>query len=222
MEGLFVGDDDTASSTLLLRKPTARLFGFDWSGGYCAPFLGIHVQAAHDALDAAAVTAQDQLVDLGCGDGRICWAATQRYGATAVGVDLDATLIQQAATNHGPCDVSPTFRVQDLFEVDLEPFTVVTLFLLPETLQRLAPRLQTVLERSGRVVSFGWNIPLLGKPVAQSLPSSSTTGRNSNEKQSPKNDDDDDDDDDEEEDYNGLLKLWYVYGPASLSDATKT
>ena len=49
-----------------------------------------------------------------------------------------------------------TFRQRDLLTLDLREFTIVTEFLLPETLHRLVPpRFRKVLDRGGRIISFG-------------------------------------------------------------------
>ena len=59
----------------------SRVFGFDWANGFVAPFLAINTQAALAALQAANVSSEDFLVDLGCGDGRICRVAASELGA---------------------------------------------------------------------------------------------------------------------------------------------
>ncbi len=38
-----------------------------------------------------------QVVDAGCGDGRVCFMAATRYGARAVGLDVDAAALKNAA-----------------------------------------------------------------------------------------------------------------------------
>ena len=47
-------------------------------------------------LKMAAVTAEDVVYDLGCGDGRIVVAAAMERGARAVGVDMDPRRIAEA------------------------------------------------------------------------------------------------------------------------------
>ena len=50
-------------------------------------------------LTLAKVGPRDVVYDLGCGDGRIVIAAAQKFGARGVGVDIDASLINQAEAN---------------------------------------------------------------------------------------------------------------------------
>jgi hypothetical protein len=49
------------------------------------------------------------------------------------------------------------FRQQDLFDTDLSPATVITMYLLPEVNLKLRPRLQT-LRPGTRIVSHDWNL----------------------------------------------------------------
>lgn len=152
-------------------KTPSRTFGYDWANGFVAPFLGIDSRAALDALQAARVGKDDVVVDLGCGDGRVCWAACS-LGAKAIGYDLDEKLISQAKSKAeiiGSQHPTPIFCVKDLFEVELSPFSVLTIFLLPETTAspKLADKLLDALTNrpSTRIISFGWEIPALGRSV---------------------------------------------------------
>ena len=56
-------------------------------------------QSVVDKIDIAKVTGEDYLIDLGSGDGRIPIAAAKRFGAKAMGVDIDAARVQEAKTN---------------------------------------------------------------------------------------------------------------------------
>ena len=160
LEGILQSDVDR----------TSRTFGFDWGKGFVAPFLGINHQVAKDALMAAQVSENDRVVDLGCGDGRVCIAACL-LGADATGYDLDGDLVTHAMSLADEMDISstgkrPKFHVKDLFEVDLGQFSVICTFLLPETMDRLLPTLLVELSKESRVISFGWEVPGLGDPLA--------------------------------------------------------
>eukprot|EP00986_Skeletonema_menzelii_P009392 scaffold4266_cov139-Skeletonema_menzelii.AAC.16 len=160
LEGTLPSDVDRSS----------RTFGFDWGKGFVAPFLGIDHQTAKDALMAAQVSKNDSVVDLGCGDGRVCIAACL-LGADGTGYDLDENLITKAKSLADEMDSSstgkrPKFDVKDLFEVDLDQFTIICTFLLPETMDRLVPTLLVELSKGSRIISFGWQVHGLGEPLA--------------------------------------------------------
>lgn len=106
-------------------------------------------------LDLASVGPSDVVYDLGCGDGRIVIEAAKR-GARGVGVDIDPQRIREARANAVAAGVQDRveFREGDLFEADVRPATVVTLFLWPHINLRLRPRLQAQLRPGARVVSY--------------------------------------------------------------------
>jgi SAM-dependent methyltransferase len=110
-------------------------------------------------LEMANVTAADKVYDLGSGDGKIVIAAAKQFGATGVGIEYDAGLVEHArclAAAEGVSD-RVTFIQGDLFESDFSDATVVTLYLLPEINLRLRPTLLAM--RPGtRVVAYSFPI----------------------------------------------------------------
>jgi 23S rRNA G2445 N2-methylase RlmL len=112
-------------------------------------------------LSLAQVTASDVVYDLGSGDGRIVIAAAQKYGARAVGVELDPMLVQQATRRARKAGVADkvSFRQEDLFKTDISDATVVMLYLSPSTNFRLEMKLMTELRPGTRVVSHRFEMP---------------------------------------------------------------
>src|SRR5687768_4345950 len=110
-------------------------------------------------LDMAQVTADDRVVDLGSGDGRIVIAAARR-GARALGVEYDAGLIEVAQRNAARAGVGDhaTFVQGDLYEAELADATVLALFLLPDNLRALAPKF-AALKPGTRIVTNRFGIP---------------------------------------------------------------
>ena len=92
-------------------------------------------------LDVACVTAQDYVIDLGSGDGRMVIAAAKR-GARALGVEYNPMLVEAARRGAVLEGVShrATFVQGDLYDADVSDATVLALFLLPENLRRLRPK----------------------------------------------------------------------------------
>ncbi len=109
-------------------------------------------------LEMAQVTASDVVIDLGSGDGRTVIAAA-KLGARAVGVELEPNLValsKQRAEEAGVTDLTE-FVATDLFDYDLSPATVITMFLLPDINFRLRPTLFG-LEPGTRIVSNTWDL----------------------------------------------------------------
>jgi SAM-dependent methyltransferase len=114
--------------------------------------------AVEKMLDMARVTADDYVVDLGSGDGRNLIAAAKR-GARALGVEYNpdlAALSRRIAAKAGVAD-RVTIVQGDMFEADISQATVLTLFLLPNHLSRLAPRFLK-LRPGTRIVSNTYEI----------------------------------------------------------------
>ena len=106
-------------------------------------------------LRLAEVSANDVVYDLGSGDGRIPITAARRFGARGVGIDLDPELVAQATRSAQEAGVADRVRFVegDIFESDISPATVVTLYLLTSINERLRPKLQKELRPGTRIVS---------------------------------------------------------------------
>jgi len=123
-------------------------------------FVATDLTIVNAMLSLAGVTRDDVVYDLGCGDGRIVIAAAKEFGARGVGVDLDPQRSREAQANAVRAGVADrvTFRVQDIFDTDIQPATVVTLFLSPELNARLRPKLTSQLKPGSRIVSHRYGI----------------------------------------------------------------
>jgi SAM-dependent methyltransferase len=110
-------------------------------------------------LEVGKVGKNDVLYDLGCGDGRIVVTAAKRLGIKAFGFDLDPQRIKESKENAKKAGVENlvTFEQKDIFNVDLSPATVVTLYLLPELNVKLIPQLQK-LKPGARIVSHDFDM----------------------------------------------------------------
>ena len=118
-------------------------------------------QTVVDAMLALArVTSADIVYDLGSGDGRIPITAAKIYGARGVGIEIDPFHLREANDNVRKSNVSDRVRFlnQDLFDADIHEATVVTLFLLPQVNERLAPKLKRELSRGARIVSHQYRL----------------------------------------------------------------
>ncbi len=109
-------------------------------------------------LDVAKVTSSDVVYDLGCGDGRIVVTAAKR-GAKATGFDIDPARIQEARAHLKSFGVesNASIRWANVFSVDLQPATVVALYLLPELNVKLIPQLEK-LRPGSRIVSHDFDM----------------------------------------------------------------
>lgn len=110
-------------------------------------------------LELAQVTKDDVVYDLGCGDGRIVATAAKKYGCRAKGFDIDPKRIQESRETVAKNGVEDLVTIEqaDIFELDLTPASVVTLYLLPQLNVRLIPQLKE-LKPGSRIVSHDFDM----------------------------------------------------------------
>jgi len=145
------------SLCLLALPAQAQVQPWGWDDG-TVPYVQTPMEIVERMLRMAEVKQGDHLIDLGSGDGRIVIEAAKR-GATGMGVDLDPNLVKLATENARTAGVADKvqFRTLDLFDADLSPASVVTLYLLPEFNAKLLPRL-LALKPGTRIVSHDGGI----------------------------------------------------------------
>jgi len=126
------------------------------------PYVPSPSSVVADMLKLAEVGPKDYVVDLGSGDGRIVLTAAKVFGARGFGVDINDKLVKDAnesARQQGLADRAH-FVVQDLFKTDIRKATVVTMYLLPNTVNMLREKLFTELNPGTRILSHDY--PLSG------------------------------------------------------------
>lgn len=94
-------------------------------------------------LVAARVGPDDEVVDLGAGDGKIPIAAARQFGARAWGIEYNKDLAALAQRNALRAGVAERVRIVhgDIFKEDFSKATVVTMYLLEELNAQLRPTL---------------------------------------------------------------------------------
>ena len=94
-------------------------------------------------LEAAKVGPDDELVDLGAGDGKIPIAAAKQFGARAWGIEYNKELAALANRNAQRAGVASRVNIVhgDIFKEDFSKASVVTLYLLEELNAQLRPTL---------------------------------------------------------------------------------
>jgi predicted RNA methylase len=126
-----------------------------------APYVPTPQFIVERMLEAGRVTADDMVYDLGSGDGRIVITAAQKFGARAVGVEGMPDLCRQSRQRILALGLADRVQVveDNVFHVDLSPATVVTMFFLTSSNERLKPNLEKYLRPGARVVSNQFPIP---------------------------------------------------------------
>jgi len=123
------------------------------------PFVPTPQVTVDEMLRLAGVGPQDFVLDLGSGDGRIVITAARKFGARAMGVDLDYHLVIQSEEGARQAGVEDRvkFAQQDLFKTDLDQATVITMYLLSAVTRKLVPSLLN-LKPGTRIVSHDFDL----------------------------------------------------------------
>jgi hypothetical protein len=133
------------------------------------PYVPSPESVVSDMLKLAEVGPADFVIDLGSGDGRIVLTAAKVFGARGFGVEIKEDLVKEsneAARLAGVAD-RVRFYKRDLFKTDLSQASVVTMYLLPDTVNLLKDKLLAELKPGTRVISHDY--PLTGWIAEQTV-----------------------------------------------------
>lgn len=122
------------------------------------PYVPTPQIVVDEMLKMAGVTAKDYVMDLGSGDGRMIITAARTFKASGVGVDIDAKLVDlsnKQAKADGIAD-RVKFIEQDMFKADISKATVVTLYVLPDFMEKLRPKLLAEMKPGTRIVAHDY------------------------------------------------------------------
>lgn len=97
-----------------------------------------------------------KLIDLGCGDGRICIEATKRFSCTSYGCEIEESLINAMIKNISQVDVNLRHKIhvlhEDLREISLDEYNIILIYLLPEAIAEIKPKLMEALKREDCII----------------------------------------------------------------------
>jgi ubiquinone/menaquinone biosynthesis C-methylase UbiE len=114
-------------------------------------------------LELGGLKAGEKMFDLGSGDGRIVIAAAQKFRADAVGVELDKDLCRQSVERIRKLGLEKTAQIVngDILKQDYSSADLITVYLLPNSNDKVQPLLERQLKKGARVVAHdfefrGW------------------------------------------------------------------
>jgi methylase of polypeptide subunit release factors len=92
------------------------------------PYVPTPQEVVDRMLQMAKVSANDYLIDLGSGDGRIVVTAAKTLGTRGFGVDINPVRVSEAMENAQKAGVTDkaAFYQRDLFQTDLSQASVIT------------------------------------------------------------------------------------------------
>ena len=124
------------------------------------PFITTPPEVVERMLQVAETRADDLVIDLGSGDGRIVIAAAQKFGARGVGIELDGALVQKSRAAARAAQVADkvSFIEGDVLAADISKATVITVYLLPDLMRKLQSRFIQELAPGTRIVSHAFSM----------------------------------------------------------------
>ena len=139
-------------------EPSHPLIG---NSNWLSPYVPTPMRVAEKMLELAGVSSSDVVYDLGSGDGRIVILAAQKFGAHAVGVELDEKLVRESSARIAALGLEKRASIvrADMFATDLHLATVVTIYQLGVVNQRLRPQLERQLRSGTRVITLDFPMP---------------------------------------------------------------
>jgi len=128
---------------------------------HVVPYVPTPMAVVQKMLGVAKVQPDDVVYDLGSGDGRIVIMAAQKFGAHAVGVELNSDLYEKSSRRIQELGLQDRAQIihENMFEVNVRHATVVTLYLLTSVNERLRPMLERQLRSGARIVSHDFQVP---------------------------------------------------------------
>lgn len=131
------------------------LISITWPNFKGAPWVPTSIKMVHKMLSLAEVGPEDIVYDLGCGDGRTLVVAARKFGARAVGIEIDPFRYLWCQFLITLLGLRGKVKILygDFFKHDLNEATVITCYLLQETNYQLEEKFNQELVPGTRIVS---------------------------------------------------------------------
>ena len=107
-------------------------------------------------IDAVPMRADQTLIDLGCGDGRVLREAQKRYGVHTIGYEINPMAYLKARIfSFGQNKIK--IRRENFWEADLSDADVIFCYLYPDVMKKLAAKLAAGLKPGAVIVSSNFS-----------------------------------------------------------------
>lgn len=151
---------------MFIRQYGVQAWNALMAGRTAVPQVQAIISTPTEAVDVMlrelALQPTDLLYDLGCGDGRILIAAVKKYRCRAVGIEIDPGVAERARyrVRRAEADMEvPQGRILivtgDARRFRLSEATAVTVYLFPELIGQLTPKLRSDV----RLASYAHEVP---------------------------------------------------------------
>jgi protein-L-isoaspartate O-methyltransferase len=120
-----------------------------------APYYPTPESIVARMLELGELKAGEHMFDLGSGDGRIVIMAARKFKADATGVEFDQDLWKQSVEKIRSLGLEKTARIihGDILKQDYSSADLITVYLLPNSNDKVRPLLEKQLKKGARIVA---------------------------------------------------------------------
>jgi len=139
----------------LLLFGVLAIAGFPQDAQKLAPYYPTPETVVVKMLELGELKPGEKVFDLGSGDGRIVIAAARRFRAKAVGIEIDKDLWRQSQESIRKLGLEKSAEIinGDILKQDYRTADLVTVYLLPNSNDKVQPLLERQLRKGARVVA---------------------------------------------------------------------
>jgi protein-L-isoaspartate O-methyltransferase len=125
-----------------------------------APYYPTPQMVVEKMLQLTGLKSGEKMYDLGSGDGRIVIMAAQKFQADAWGVEFDADLVYQSNEKIKKLGLAKNAHIihGDILKQDYTDASVITVYLLPISNDKIRPLLDKQLKKGTRIVAHDFEI----------------------------------------------------------------
>lgn len=128
-----------------------------------APWWRTNSETAKAICKLAKINKKDIVYDLGCGDAEVLLQSAT-LGASGIGIEIDPlrVFIAKLRVLKRNFQGKIIIKRKNFFKVDISKASVIIVYLVPKTLDKLLPKFKKELRKGTRIVSFRYeiNMPL--------------------------------------------------------------
>jgi hypothetical protein len=124
-----------------------------------SPYVPTRAKIMSEIFSPAKMKKGGYLIELGSGDGRMLRFAAKNYRISGLGVDVNPLLVfwsRLVARAENLIDIK--FKVENIFDTDMAKADYLYIFLMPDLIDKLTPKMDRELRKGTVVISHGFPI----------------------------------------------------------------
>src|SRR5665811_2262681 len=125
-----------------------------------APWWRTDKKTADAICKLGKITKNDTVYDLGCGDGELITIAAKKYGAKVIGIEIDPARYFYARLKIYVNKIKSGVKIKrkNFFKENLSEASVIVVYLVPKTLEKLRKKFLKELKPGTRIISYKYEM----------------------------------------------------------------